>query len=109
MYDALIAWLNIFLDWLVAHLLAMFGDFINLVMDLFIWIIDQLFYLILLVIALIPAPDLLAGITMHSLAIQLPISILWVMEILRINECLTMIVSAHVFYFLRRLMTLGHW
>jgi hypothetical protein len=65
--------------------------------------------LIIIVVGLIPVPDLSNGLTLAGIAIQLPDGILWGIEILRLQECLTMITGAYVFYTLRRLMTLGHW
>lgn len=109
MLDPLMAWLATFYDWITAQILAVFGDFINVFMDLFVWIIDGLFMLILIIIGLIPAPDLSNGFSLAGIIIQLPGSVLWGFEILRVQECLTLITSGYVFYTLRRLMTLGHW
>lgn len=107
--DALVAWLNSFLDWLTNFAHGIFGDFVNVFQDMFIWIIDKIFLLIVTVVALIPAPDLLSGFTMGTLSARLPLEVLWVLQILRIQDALTILISAYVFYFLRRLMTLGHW
>ena len=107
--DPLIQWLQSFLDWFTSFFQGIFGDFINVLMDLFIWIIDKVFVLIVIVVGMIPAPDLLNGTTLAALSGRFPSEILWVLQILRIQEALTMLIAGYVFYFLRRLMTLGHW
>lgn len=102
-------WLYAIKQWLIDLVVGIVADLINLFFDAFIWIVSQIYYLIILVVAMIPAPDLMGGVTMTSIMDAMPSIVIFLFVQLEFAKGIGMITSAYLFYFLRRLITLGHW
>lgn len=107
-FSALTSWLDAFKTWISDTVKGLFADGINLIFDLFIWLVDKLFWLVSMVFSFIPAPDL-GAVSMVALFNQLPSIALWLIIKLKVVEALSLVVSAVVFKILRRLFTLGIW
>lgn len=97
-------WFDSLIDWLG----ALFQDFIEFVLDLPIFIIENVVGLIVDLIVKIPVPDFLEdGLSQYTS--HFPDSILWAMNITKVDDALLIVAAGVSFRLLRKLFTLGQW
>lgn len=83
-----------------------FDEIVEFFTDLPVLILEGILGAIATVIEVIPMPDFM---TSHSIASAIPSDIGWMLNQAGFPEAMTIVGSAFVFRFLRRVLTLGIW
>ena len=85
------------------------SDFIDAIIygikSVFAWFAELIFDLIAGVIESLPPPEFMD----QSAASHLPSDVLYFLNVTGFHECLAVIAAGIIFYFLRRILTLGIW
>lgn len=84
---------------------GIFSEIVEFLLDLPLRILDSILSAIATVIESIPAPDVVES----NIANYIPDDIAWFLVMSNFPEGLAIIGSAYLFYFLRRVLTLGIW
>lgn len=102
-------WLTDVTSWMAEQLRHLWDAFALYMQVLFLVWVQQMMQLWIAVIALIPAPDFLNAQSIASMLGDAGPEIMWFVTIFQVPASSAVIASATVFYFVRRVLTLGIW
>ena len=101
-------WLDDLTNWLKDQLEAIWSALLQLIADVFWWIVETTLGLFASIIEAIPVPSFLTN-GLDGLFSGLDPAVLYFVGLFRIPEGLTMLGVAVVFRLTRKLLTLGQW
>lgn len=102
-------WLTDLTAWIWKTLKLFFDALVDLAGDMFLRTLEQLTACILFVLSLLPLPDFMKGVSLGGMLANGGSTILWFSTLFQVGPSLAMIGSATIFYFVRRVLTVGIW
>lgn len=102
-------WLSDVTSWLVEQIHKVWDAFALYMKVLFLVWVKEGFEMAVTIIGLIPAPDFLNAQTIGSMLGDAGPQIMWFVTVFQVPASSAVIASAAVFFFARRVLTLGIW
>lgn len=95
-----------FIDRFIQFFVELWDTFTQFILDLFIFALNFILDVVLYVLNAIPSPDFIVGATLGD---TIDPSIAYLVVQAGIPEALAIYLSGVIFYFIRRILTLGIW
>ncbi|MDB0564655.1 DUF2523 domain-containing protein [Ralstonia solanacearum] len=107
--SAIVNAISAFASWLLKAFLAVFQALWDITLDLCIEAFDLFLTALSTVLALLPAPAFLSGVSLQSLFGQLPSDLLYFLGVFNVAQGLALVGAGYGFRMLRKVVTLFQW